>query len=201
MRYRSGGATRRWLALALSAAVAPALAATVIKLSMEELTQRADVVVRARVRSAASSRDPATGRIWTFTELDVSESIKGDASKAITVRQPGGVVDGIGQEVAGTARFSPGEDVVLFLARAPDHPAVFQVLSLAAGKVRLEPRLSSKRAVRDLEGLQFHEQPAQAVAHQRASGVHLVSTEDLGDSERFLKRIRAAAKPRSGAEP
>jgi hypothetical protein len=129
----------RALALGMAAALAgPAHAATVLRLTFEELTARSDAVVRGRVVGSTAKLDPQKGRIATFTEVEVTESVKGAPAKKVTVRQPGGEAGGIGQSVAGAARFTPGEEVVLFLQRAPDEAAVFQVLSMSAGKVRLE---------------------------------------------------------------
>src|SRR5205814_2262958 len=90
----------------------------------------------ARAQGPAGSDDAR--RISTFTVVEVTEASKGAPGKRLTVRQPGGEVGGIGQSVAGAARFAPGEEVVLFLERARDDATVFQVLSMSAGKVRLE---------------------------------------------------------------
>jgi len=190
------------LALGMLAALAgTARAATVLRLTFEELTTRSDAVVRGRVVSSTPKLDPQKGRITTFTEVEVTESVKGAPAKKVTVRQPGGEVGGIGQSVAGAARFTPGEEVVLFLQRAPDEASVFQVLSMSAGKVRLEKKRSELRAVRDLDGINFPDQPAQAQARAQSpggvkpGGVKVVSIEDLGDASRFLARLRAAARP------
>jgi hypothetical protein len=74
---------------------------------------------------------------------------------------------------------------------------VFQVLSMSAGKVRLEKRRDALRAVRDLDGIAFVDPapPRPAGLAPAPSGVKVVSSEDLGDAERFLGRLRAAARP------
>jgi hypothetical protein len=187
------------LGLSLLAAPGPARGATVLRLSFEELTQKSDAVVRGRVVGSTAKLNAAAGRISTFTDVQVTEAIKGTPGKRITVRQPGGEVGGIGQAVAGAARFAPGEEVVLFLQRAPDDATVFHVLSMSAGKVRLEKRLDSVRAVRDLDGIAFADSgPAkQAPA---AGGVKVVSSEDLGDATQFLGRVRTAARPATPAK-
>ena len=206
------------LSLALAAAMAPpARGATVQRLTFEELTHRSETVVRGRVVGSVARLDRAAGRISTFTEIQVTESLKGGPARTIVVRQPGGEAEGIGQAVAGAARFSPGEDVVLFLERARDDAAVFQVLSLSAGKVRLEKKLSSVRAVRDLDGIHFPDEAPQVASPalgpqapggvsgpaRGGAGVRLVSTEDLGDGEQFLARVRTAVRtaPRAVDRP
>ncbi|HEY8207559.1 MAG TPA: hypothetical protein VIG99_08765 [Myxococcaceae bacterium] len=181
--------------LLLAAPAGPARGATVLRLSFEELTGRSDAVVRGRVVGSTPKMNAAAGRISTFTEVEVTETIKGAPGRRITVRQPGGEVGGIGQSVAGAARFAPGEEVVLFLMRAPDDAAVFQVLSMSAGKVRLEKKRDALRAVRDLDGIHFPDQPAQTAPQiPKPGGVKVVSSEDVGDADRFLGRLRAASR-------
>jgi hypothetical protein len=182
------------LALVVSLAGA-ARGATVLRLTFEELTARSEVVVRGRVVGSTPKLDRAAGRISTFTTVEVTESLKGAAGKRLTVRQPGGEVGGIGQSVAGAARFAPGEEVVLFLEKARDDAAVFQVLSMSAGKVRLEKQRDAVRAVRDLDGIHFPDQPAVA-----PGPVKVVSSEDLGDAARFLGRLRTAIAAKKGAK-
>jgi hypothetical protein len=75
---------------------------------------------------------------------------------------------------------------------------VFVVLSMSAGKVRLEQKLGGRRAVRDLEGIHFQPQPK---AQAQKSQVRVVNVEDLGDAEVFLARIRVAARPVKGKDP
>jgi len=198
MRIIQVGAMALGLALAVVPA-SPARGATVLRLSFEELATRAEAVVRGRVVSSTARRDAASGRIFTYTEVEVTEAVKGAPGKKVTVRQPGGEVGGIGQSVAGAARFAPGEEVVLFLEKARDEASTsFQVLSMSAGKVRLEKRLSSVRAVRDLDGIQFPDQPAKDAAR---SGVKVVSSQDLGDGEAFLTRVRTAVRAGAKASP
>jgi len=188
------------LAAGLALLAGPARGATVLRLSFEELTERSDAVVRGRVVGSTPKMNAAAGRISTFTEVQVIEAIKGAPGKRVTVQQPGGVVGGIGQSVAGAAKFAPGEEVVLFLARAPDDASVFQVLGMSAGKVRLEKKLDSLRAVRDLDGIAFVDPPAPKRPAGQAPAVRVLSSEDLGDASQFLGRLKAAARPAAPAK-
>ncbi|HYV44598.1 MAG TPA: hypothetical protein VFA20_07025 [Myxococcaceae bacterium] len=188
------------LAVGLALLAAPsgsARGATVLRLSFEELTDRSDAVVRGRVVGSTPKMNAAAGRISTFTEVQVIEAIKGAPGKRITVRQPGGEVGGIGQAVEGAARFAPGEEVVLFLQRAPDDATVFHVLSMSAGKVRLEKKRDALRAVRDLDGIAFVDPAPSRPAAPSPNKVQVVSSEDLGDANQFLGRVRGAAAHRA----
>lgn len=58
-------------------------------------------------------------RIYTFTELEVIEVLKGDVpGKRVMLRALGGEKDGVGLHVPGTAEFSRGEEVVVMVGPA-----------------------------------------------------------------------------------
>jgi len=166
---------------ALIAATLPLLAlATVVEdLSFEQLSERAHVIVRGRVGPQQARWDAESRRIQTYTELAVTETFKGKVEARIRVRQPGGEVGEVGQFVAGTARFTEGEEVLLFLEAPPDDRSVFVVLSMAAGKVELRPT----GAFRDARGLGLY---------REASVREVDAPEYLGPVETFLARIRKA---------
>ncbi|MBX5480901.1 MAG: hypothetical protein IRZ16_03475 [Myxococcaceae bacterium] len=186
------------LALALAALALPLDArATVVKAAtFEELSAIVPVIVRGRVVAQQSRWDDAHRRIQTFTELQVTETLKGRVGPTILVRQPGGIVGDIGQHVSGAARFELGDDVVLFLEHPGDDPNGFIVSGLAAGKVLLKRNaLGELRAERDLRGIAFY-----AVGHDARPVVRDVhNVEDLGTAEQFLARIRAAVKKTGAA--
>ncbi len=172
------------LALALPAL---AWATVVVEMSFEELARKAPLVVRGTVGSVQASWDEGQRRIWTYAEVKVAEPLKGRAAPTLLVKQPGGVVGPVGQAVAGTARFSPGEETVLFLEPAVDEPGAYVVLGLAAGKVDLEKRLGQRLAVRRLFGLSFAKPGERTVRPVN-------EVERLGTAEAFLERVRRAAK-------
>lgn len=178
----------RLLLLVLTVAVLaiPAQASTVIAESIEEMAVASPLVVHARVVAAQSGWDAAHRRLWTWTELEVREPIKGaGVGTTILVKQPGGEADGIGQAVAGAARFVVGEELVAFLEPS-DEPRIFQVRGLSAGKVRLERRGSEQVAHRSLDGLAFVRRGAVALAAP--------ARDELGTAEAFLARVRRAVQ-------
>ncbi|HLL53745.1 MAG TPA: hypothetical protein VK447_09380 [Myxococcaceae bacterium] len=177
-------------ALALLVLSPAAEGAAVPHRSFEEMTAQAPLVVRATV-TASQARKVGT-RIYTFTDLRPTEALKGKAPATLVVRQPGGEVGSIGQRVAGAARFTVGEEVVLFLEPAKDDAAVQLVSGMAAGKVRLEQRGGQTRAVRSLEGLSLRQPSGAPVV--RPVG----DREELGEASAFLERIRRAARAAGG---
>ncbi len=182
------------LGLALSTS---AVATVVVAQSLEEMAAAAPVIVVGKVGQVQSRWDEARARIYTYAEIASGEHLKGEAPKTFLVRQPGGEVGPIGQQVSGAAQFEAGEDVALFLEKAPDEAGVFIVYAMAAGKVLFETsRVGEVRAVRHLEGLAFYELSATAKPRLRQSG-----PDDLGTPAQFLSRVRAAVARTSGSRP
>ncbi len=166
----------------------PAVGAVVLQQSIEEMTRASTLVVRGRIGQQQATWDETHSRIETFTEVQVTELLKGSAKQALMVRQPGGTVGRIGQSVAGAAKFEGGEEVILFLQPAADDPAVYLPLGMSAGKV-LVSRASpgGPRALRRLSGLAFYDPTGKAPGPVRP-----VDVEDLGSVEYFTGRIRRA---------
>ncbi|MFZ5469292.1 MAG: hypothetical protein ACOZIN_07625 [Myxococcota bacterium] len=166
---------------------ATASATVVIAQSIEEMAQATPLIVRGTVGQIQVRWDEEHRRIHTYAEVVVKEALKGKAPQSLLVRQPGGIVGEIGQMVSGTARFTEGEEVVLFLEPAPDEPSVFGVWSLAAGKVTFErTAVGEVRAVRDLSGLSF----VGAAPGGERRIFTLGERHDLGTPDVFLRRVR-----------
>ncbi len=144
--------------LMVAALVGPSAAdaTIVVPLTIEDLTVRSRAVVRATVRQRQSVWGKNRKRIFTLTELAVSEVIHGEAPKTILVRTLGGQVDGVGMKASGTPRMAEDQDVVIFLRDDPVDTAGFMVVGMSQGLYRLE-RDSAGRllAVPGVEGLAF----------------------------------------------
>ncbi|MCP3142412.1 matrixin family metalloprotease [Pyxidicoccus xibeiensis] len=112
-------------------------ASTLMALDVPSLTRGSDLVVRGKVMGTTSRWLPGTGRIVTDVRLAVDEALMGAvAHDSLTLVQPGGTVDGIHQQVSGSADLWPGEEVVLFLARGLDG---LHVVGLSQGRFRVVP--------------------------------------------------------------
>ena len=177
------------IALLLSA---PAGATVVLQQTFEEMTADAHLVVRGVAVQSAARWDDGGRRINTWTELRVTEVLKGSAPGSVMVRQAGGVVGPVGQSVAGAAEFREGEEVLLFLVHPGDDSKNYVVSSMAMGKVTLGPDAFGKaRAWRDGRGMGLYK--------PRGGKVRLVDgREDLGPAEAFLARIRAVVRNGAG---
>jgi hypothetical protein len=95
---------------------ASAPATTLMRMSLARMSQAAPLIVRAHCVANIAGWD--AGEIWTFTTFQVDDVWKGSAPTRITVRLLGGRAGNLESSVSGVPRFSPGEEVVLFLELA-----------------------------------------------------------------------------------
>ena len=94
-------------------------ATSVIPPTLDELVERSETVVRAKVVSTRCEwrGDGEDRHIVTVVSLDVSETIVGAARPAIELEFLGGEIDGQRLIVTGQTRFQPGGEDILFLSR------------------------------------------------------------------------------------
>jgi hypothetical protein len=132
------------LALAISQ---PANGTTLMRMSLVQISHAAQVIVRARCVDNSTRWD--AGEIWTFTSFDLEEAWRGSAPSQISVRLLGGRVGNITSAISGVPRFSPGEEVVLFLEPTPRGD--FSIVSWEQGtfRIRRDVRTGEEVAVQD----------------------------------------------------
>lgn len=106
---------------------------TVRPMSVERLTKLATAVVEAHVTQTWSEWDAQHTRIYTYTRLSVSRTLKGTQTDTVLVKQAGGVKDGRIERVFGVRHFRAGEDVVLFLEPGNDGDGAMRVVGLMQG--------------------------------------------------------------------
>jgi hypothetical protein len=118
-----------------------ALATSFREESFSVRVQRAQRVVRARVSNTYS--DMANGdprRLYTVSQLEVLETVKGPASTMVEVVQLGGKSGRWELQVTGDARLSVGDEAFFLLrcadAKAPDRCTL---LGLSEGKLPVLP--------------------------------------------------------------
>jgi len=141
--------------LALTLLASPAAASTALPATVEGLARASDAVVRGTVETSASRFTSDGRQIYTFAEIRTAAVWRGSAPARPVVRVPGGAVGDVGMLVPGAPRFTPGEEVVLFLRRAGP---VHLLVGLAQGKFAV----SGGAARPELAGLQLLERPLPA---------------------------------------
>ena len=124
---------RNLIGIALMAAMlaAPAFATTAVRLDLDQLVQRADLIVQGHVQSVYSQWDEERRLVFTYISIRVDESLKGERRQSILIRQVGGTAGTIQMSVAGVPQFKSGEMAIVFLKRQDD--STFQVVGMNQG--------------------------------------------------------------------
>ncbi|MCS6952790.1 MAG: hypothetical protein RMK57_00190 [Bryobacterales bacterium] len=104
-------------------------AATLERLSLDELIEKSTAVVRGRVHSPRATFHGSL--IYTHWTVDVLERWKGPDVSRIDVVVPGGVAGGLRQTFSGAPQMQPGDEYVLFLWTG--RSGVTHVLGLSQG--------------------------------------------------------------------
>lgn len=127
------------VAAALAALHQPAGATTLAALSLEQVTDASDLVVRGTVESMSVEMD-VHGHAITVVEVEVTESLKGavEVGDFLRVESPGGTIDGQTMLVASAARYSVGEDTLLFLSEHADGMS-YGTVGMTLGKYSVRP--------------------------------------------------------------
>ena len=128
-----GGMRISFHLLASLALVAPAGATTLLKMSMNDLILQSTSIVRARItgtRSAAVGRD-----IYTYYQLQVSDTLKKGAILPAEIAVPGGVYGTLRQIGIGSPVLTEGREYVLFLWTS--RSGMTQVIGLTQGMFNL----------------------------------------------------------------
>ncbi len=157
-------------------APAGARPATFAARSVEESARTSDAVVRGTVLGMSSRWLGA--RIVTDVEIAVASAWKGQPGGRVVVTVPGGVVGDLGQRVDAAPTFTVGEDVVVFVERAP-RGDMLRVNGLALGKFRVAGGLATP----DTDGARFAGGPI-------AAGEKLVQPMTVDELERRVRSAR-----------
>lgn len=166
-------------------------ATTIVKMNLDELTDAAHVVARGKCVASEARMDG--GYIWTFTTFEVSETLKGNAAREITVRLLGGKVGHMKATVDGVPQFRPGEEVFLFLE--PTREGDLSVTSWVQGtfRVRPDPQTGQETVTQDSAAFAVFDP---ATRQFKPSGARHMPI------EMFRQRVREAVeRQRKGQQP
>ncbi len=134
----------------MSAGVLPA--AVSVYLSPEGLARRSPLIVEGVVQRTASGLDPETGELATYITLQVDHVHRGPAQlRQVVLRELGGEMNGLANDVDAVPIYEPGERVLVFLEPGPRR--ALRTTGMFFGKFLLEDEpMGGSRALRDLSG-------------------------------------------------
>jgi hypothetical protein len=143
----------RILALLLIFPATQAAASTVVAMTLDQMSERAETIFLGRVTGMRADWNAERTRIYTYVTLDVDRYLKGGSGSPVTtVRLLGGRVGPYLAMVPGSPRFDPGEEVLLFCAGGGAR--IPTVLGLSLGKFTVVADASGEKIVkRDISGL------------------------------------------------
>ncbi|MBM2841742.1 MAG: hypothetical protein HW412_2270 [Bacteroidetes bacterium] len=161
-----------------------ALSLTVEKLSLERMARESHTIVHGTVLSSYSQWEDKN--IYTYTTIRVTESLKGNRGSSITVKQLGGTVGEIGQEISGTPRLHQGEDVVLFLIQWKD---ALWIHSIVLGKFSVINEGNGPVAFNDLNNIGLVDPVTkQEITQPNQKSNHIPLPNFLGEVRSFVSR-------------
>lgn len=146
-------------------------AATLEKLTLDEMTQKATLIVRGRVSGCAG--EVRGSLIYTRCQVAVTERWKGQASGQVDFVVPGGSAAGMKQIFTGTPKFGAGEEYVLFLWSGRSN--LNHVIGLSQGAFDLQSdgkggavarRSATSEVMLDKSGAPVEDTPVQMGVHE-----------------------------------
>jgi len=116
--------------------ITQAHATTIRPMTIEQMTQAASNVVEARALNSWSAWNAQHTLIYTYTRVQVVNTLKGSAESYMLLKQIGGSAEGYSQHVSGVRYLAAGEDAVLFLYQNKSEPGTHVVVGLMQGQFR-----------------------------------------------------------------
>ncbi|MCH2104083.1 MAG: hypothetical protein MK297_08755 [Planctomycetes bacterium] len=166
-------------------------AGTALKVNLEGLVDRSEIVIEGRVKRATSR--PAPGRIETEYEIEVARTFLGEEQQTRTFVMPGGVLpDGTGMIMPGVPRLREGEDTILFLSRE-SFAGMRVPVGLSQGRFQVKTSLSGHRVV-----LRAHEDLG--LLDPESGDIREVRGSELHQYPELIAKIHAACEARSRRE-
>jgi hypothetical protein len=141
--------------LALALLAQSAAATIVLRVTVEDLAEKATLIVSGEVTEASARWTDDRATINTYVQIRVDKVVKGQADGTVEVTCPGGAVGDKRVAVEGVPKFTVGEQVFVFLWK--NKRGEMLPLGLNQGKFLIEkdPDSGELMAKNSLEGLCF----------------------------------------------
>ena len=154
--------------------------ATMVKpMSVEDLTAAASTVVEGQATESWTSWNALHTRIYTYTRVQVSRTLKGSPGGTVVVKQLGGSAEGYTQHVSGVRPMQAGEAALLFLRPSEAHDGTMVIVGLMQGQFRLARDAKSGATVlsNDVFGAEQMQSNSRTVQPYRGSAMTLQQME------------------------
>src|SRR5579872_7406985 len=102
-------------------------AATLSRLSLDDMINQSTAIVHARVQSSSTALRGSI--IYTYYQIQVLDTWKGQAAGSVAV--PGGAVNGSQQSFDGAPQLTEGKEYIIFLWTSPS--GLTQIIGLTQG--------------------------------------------------------------------
>lgn len=151
--------TLGFIGIALSLAALPSFATSLVRLSLDQLTQASSAVLQGHVMSQASEWNARHTEIITLTTIAVDRNIKGTTPATVVVEQLGGTIGRLRVAVPGTMRFYPQARYELFLQPSQTNPSHFLLVGMREGAYRIytDPETREERVMNPMGGAVYHQ--------------------------------------------
>lgn len=133
-----------YAALMLLAMSSQAAATVFLPATFADVVNGSELVVRGTVIEVRSEQTASRRSIYTIVTVDVAETLKGSAVRAVSFRIPSGQVGRYRRIVVGSPEFVVGDEAVLFLNASP--PSIPVLFGLSQGVYRVS-RVSGRPLV------------------------------------------------------
>ena len=125
-----------------------ARADSLTELTVEQMTDASDLVVRGTVTQVFTELDER-GNVWTRAQVEIQDTLKGDsATRAVMVDQIGGVHGNQYSVIALAPRFSVGEEAYFFLEHLRSGRTTLVGWYQGKFTVRMDPQAAEEMLVR-----------------------------------------------------
>ena len=132
---------RHWFLSILT--LASLSATTLERLSMDQIISKSTYIIRAKILGGAGT--VSNRSIYTKYSLQVTESLKGPEAASLEVLVPGGTASGMSQSIAGAPKLIIGNEMVLFLWKAPK--GHLMVIGMQQGAFDLQKDATGKQFI------------------------------------------------------
>jgi len=125
----------------------PSTATTLLKLSVEEMSRQAELIVTGKVTQVASQWSSDQTTIYTFTTVQVMKCVAGACGEKVLLKHRGGTVGDRTLSIPGTPELSQGQEVLLFLRKDPEgEKGYFAVVGMCQGLFAIEKGKGGQQA-------------------------------------------------------